>query len=88
MIATLLRGWDHVGKGKTAIFEFSFTKPFDLRKRAVIITARPKEGGSAEPETVQEFKIFQIIRPTGRKSDESLMARSSVRRKVGGKGKG
>jgi len=38
-----------------AVFKNSFTKPFDLRKRAVIITARPKEGGSAEPGTVHEF---------------------------------
>jgi hypothetical protein len=71
-----------------AVFKNSFTKPFDLRKRAVIITARPKEGGSAEPGTVHEFKIFQNIRPTRRPSDESLRARSSVRLKVGGKGKG
>jgi hypothetical protein len=70
------------------IFGNSFTKAFDLRKGAIIITARPKEGGSAEPGTVQEFKIFQNIRPTGRKSDESLTARSLDKRKVGGKGKG
>jgi hypothetical protein len=69
-------------------FGNSFTKAFDLRKGAVIITARPKEGGSAEPGTVQEYQIFQNIRPTGRKSDESQKTRSLDKRKVGGKGKG
>jgi hypothetical protein len=37
---------------KMVFFENSFTKAFDLRNGSVIITARPKEGGSAEPGTV------------------------------------
>jgi len=35
------------------VFEKTLAKAFDLLKRPVIFTARPKEGGSEKPATVQ-----------------------------------
>ena len=43
-------------------FEKTSRKAFDLRRRAITFTARPKEGGSTEPGTVHENEIFQNIR--------------------------
>jgi hypothetical protein len=35
------------------LFEKTLAKAFDLLKRPVIFTARPKEGGSEKPATVK-----------------------------------